>query len=238
MKLRIGSGEQAIGGTGAFGFLESVEREFNIPTRQETQVLNSTTQGSLAILGPAQQTMEGGALLGKKLLGKREQDHWTFVFKDVKPSPEEQKALDDFGKRSDLLAFWPYFYGSQPRRKGETWKADTTALTKETKDKTAPTIELTFTLVDVADHNGVRCAHLSFTGFLKAAFGANNGSSLKLDVQGDIWRDIRDLVDVDMNLQGTFSLTGLPAGKANVPEGSTVEVSAPFTLARTVKAVK
>lgn len=238
MTLKIGSGEQSTGGTGNFAFIESVEREYSNANRQETQVLNSSMQGNLAILGRGQEVMQGGALLGKKLLGKREQNHWQFVFKDVKPSPEEQKALDEFGKRSDLLAFLPYLYGAQPRRKGESWKADVSELTKGAKGEAGPTVELTFTLVDIADHQGTRCANLAVTGFVKAAFGAGNASSFKLEVQGDIWRDVRDLVDVEMNLRGTLSLGGLPMNNPNTPADTTTELSAPFVLSRTARLKK
>ena len=240
MTLKMGSAEQTTSGTGTFAFIESVERDFSNANRQEAQVLNSSTHGNLAIFGQGQEVMQGGVLLGKKLLGKREQNHWQFVFKDVKPSPEEQKALDDFGKRSDLLAFLPYLYGAQPRRKGETWKAETAELTKGAKGGAGagPTIDLSFTLVDITDHQGARCANIGVTGFIKSAFGAGNASTFKLEVQGDIWRDVRDLVDVEMNLRGSLSLTGLPLKNANVPEGTTTELSAPFVLSRTTKLKK
>ncbi len=205
MTLKIGSGEQTTGGTGSFAFLESVERDFSNANRQEAQVLSSSTQGNLAILGKTQEVMQGGALLGKRLLGKREQNHWQFVFKDVKPSPEEQKALDDFGKRSDLLAFLPYLYGGQARRKGERWKADTGELTKGAKGGASSTIELSFTLVDVVDHQGMRCANLGVSGFINSALGAGNASTFKLEVRGDIWRDVRDLVDVDESARDAHS---------------------------------
>ncbi len=98
MTLKVGSGEQAIGGTGAFGFMEIVERELGSPGRQEAQMLNSSTEGGLAILGNAANNFVGGsALVGKKLVGKQPRDQWQFTFKDVKPSADEQKALDDFG---------------------------------------------------------------------------------------------------------------------------------------------
>jgi hypothetical protein len=233
MTLKVGSAERSIDGTGTFAFMESVQREFSNPNKQDARLLNSSTQGSLAFLGNAAQDFaQGSVLLGKKMVGKREQEKWKFAFKDVKPSLEEQKALDGFGGRSDLLAFWPYLYGAQPRRKGETWKADTAALSKDAK--VPLTIELTFTLTDIADHHGERCANVAVTGFVKAPFGANNASSLKLDVQGNIWRELRELVDVEANLRGTFTLARLPANNPNVPAGTTSEISAPFTMVRTV----
>jgi hypothetical protein len=237
MTLKTGSAEQAIGGTGNFAFLEILERDLGSPTRQEVVFLNSSTQGTLAILGNAGNDIaQGSVLLGKKIVGKRERDQWVFEFKDVKPSLEEQKALDSFGKRTATLAFLPYLYGTQSRRKGETWKADTTALTK---DAASPlTIDLTFKLEEIGDHLGVRCANVAVAGFVKAPFGANNAGSLKLDVQGNIWRDVRDLVDVDANLRGSLSITGIAPNRPDAPAGVTTEITAPFTLSRTVKQVK
>jgi hypothetical protein len=237
MTLKTGSAEQSLGGTGAFGFLEIVERDLGRPNTQEAQMLNSSTQGSLAILGNASQDFaKGSELLGKKLIGKKEQNQWKFAFKDVKPSVEEQKALDDFSGRTNMLALWPYFYGSQARRKGETWKADTAAFTKDSK--TPPIIDLSFTLVDMADHNGTRCAKIAVNGLIKAAFGANTAGSLQVEVQGDSWRDVRDLVDLEVNLRGTCSLSGFAPKNPNAAEGATSEITAPFTLTQTVKQVK
>lgn len=233
LKIQLGSGKDAVEGGGTFAFLEVVERDLATPTRQDAQLLNSSTQGTLSFLGNAGNDIaQGSALQGKKMVGRRERDHWQFAFKDIKPSPEEQKALDAFGKRTDLLAFIPYLYGPQPRRKGETWKANADALTKDAKSLLA--IDLTFTLVDVADHQGARCAHIGVSGTLSIPFGPNNGGELKLAVQGDIWRDVRDLVDVEANLRGTVQLSGIPANNRNVPEGATAQITAPFTLVRTV----
>ncbi|MEZ0277141.1 MAG: hypothetical protein ACAH88_19680, partial [Roseimicrobium sp.] len=125
MKINIGSGQQALDGAGNFQFMETVERKYTGMNKQDAQVLASTLQGTLAFLGQSADQLQGGALLGKKLVGKKERDAWHFEFKDVKPSPEEQKALDAFGSRSGLIALWSALYGSQARRKGETWKADT-----------------------------------------------------------------------------------------------------------------
>ena len=236
MTLKVGTGQQALDGSGALAFMETVEREYSTPNRQEAEVLASTLQGNIAILGQAREQMQGGALLGRKLLGRREQNRWQFTFKDAKPTPAEAKAVEDFSKRSDVLAVWPFLYGAQPRRKGETWKADTAALTKDAK--VPLTIELSFTLVDVAEHNGTRCANIGVTGFVKVPFGANNAGSFKFEVQGDIWRDVRDLVDVDATLRGTVAVSGAPVNNPNAPAGATLELSAPFTLTRSVKPEK
>lgn len=236
MTLKIGTGQQALDGSGALAFMETVEREYTTPNRQEAEVLASTLQGNIAILGQAREQMQGGPLLGMKLIGRREQNRWQFTAKDAKPTPAEAKAIADFSKRSDILAVWPFLYGTQPRRKGETWKADTAGLTKDAKVPLA--IELSFTLVDVAEHNGTRCANIGVTGLIKVPFGANNAGSFKFEVQGDIWRDVRDLVDVDATLRGTVAVSGAPVNNPNAPAGVTMELSAPFTLTRSVKSVK
>lgn len=236
MTLKVGTGQQALDGSGALAFMETVEREYNTPNRQEASVLASTLQGNIAILGQAREQMQGGQLLGMKLLGRREQNRWIFTAKDAKPTPAEEKAIADFSKRSDVLAVWPLLYGSQPRRKGETWKADTAGLTKDAKTPLA--LELSFTLVDVAEHNGTRCANIGVNGLVKVPFGANNAGSFKFEVQGDIWRDVRDLVDVEATLRGTVAVSGAPVNNPNAPAGATVELSAPFTLTRSVKPAK
>ena len=202
-------------------------------------MLESTLQGTLAFLGQTADQMQGGALLGKKMLGKKDRDTWQFEFKDVKPSPEEQKALDAFASRTGLLALWPALYGPQARRKGETWKADTSFLTKGNGKTASPlTIDLNFTFVDVEEKAGSRCARLGATGFFKIAPSEKNPAAITLEVHGDIWREPRDLVDVDMNLSGTLKISGAKANDPKLPAGSTLELTAPFTLTRSVKPAK
>lgn len=241
MKINIGSGNQAIDGAGNFNFHEIVERKYTGVGRQEARMLESTLQGTLAFLGQSADQLQGGLLLGKKMLGKKERDAWQFEFKDVKPSLEEQKALDAFGSRTGLIALWPYLYGTQARKKGETWNADTTFLTKGNGNgKTASplTIDLNFTFVDVEEKAGSRCARLGVNGFFKIAPGEKNPATITLKVQGDIWREPRDMVDVEANLQGALKVSGAKANDPKLPAGTTVELSAPFTLKRTVKSVK
>ncbi|WP_147263642.1 hypothetical protein [Roseimicrobium gellanilyticum] len=239
MKISVGSGNQAIDGGGYFSFHEIVERKHTGVGRQEARMQESTLQGTLAFLGQTADQMQGGVLLGKKMLGKKEQDAWKFEFKDVKPSQEEQKALDAFAGRTGLLALWPYLYGTQARKKGETWKADTTFLTKGNGKTASPlTIDLNFTFVDVEEKAGSRCARLGVTGFFKIAPSEKNPATITLDVQGDIWREPRDMVDVEMNLQGTLKVSGAKANDPKLPPGTALELSAPFTLKRTVKPVK
>jgi len=239
MKISVGSGNQAIDGGGYFSFREIVERKHTGVGRQEARMQESTLQGTLAFLGQTADQMQGGVLLGKKMLGKKERDAWQFEFKDVKPSQEEQKALDAFSSRTGLLALWPYLYGTQARKKGETWKADTTFLTKGNGKTASPlTIDLNFTFVDVEEKAGSRCARLGVTGFFKIAPSEKNPATITLDVQGDIWREPRDMVDVEMNLQGTLKVSGAKANDPKLPAGTALELSAPFTLKRTVKPVK
>ena len=239
MKINIGSGQQALDGAGNFQFMETVERKYTGMNKQDAQVLASTLQGTLAFLGQSADQLQGGALLGKKLVGKKERDAWHFEFKDVKPSPEEQKALEAFGSRSGLIALWSALYGTQARRKGETWKADTAFLTKGDGKTASPiTVDLNFTFVDVEERAGSRCAKLGVNGFFKIAPSANNPATITLEVQGDIWREPRDLVDVDMNLSGTLKISGAKANDPKLPAGSTLELTAPFTMKRTVKPAK
>jgi hypothetical protein len=239
LKINIGSGNQAIDGGGAFTFHEIVERKYTGVNRQEARMLESTLQGTLAFLGQTADQMQGGVLLGKKMLGKKERDAWQFEFKDVKPSVEEQKALDAFASRTGLLALWPYLYGAQARKKGETWKADTTFLTKGNGKTASPlTIDLNFTFLDVEEKTGSRCARLGVTGFFKIAPSEKNPAAIILDLQGDIWREPRDMVDVETNLQGTLKVSGAKANDPKLPPNTALELSAPFTLKRTVKPVK
>lgn len=238
MNLNIGAAKQEVDGKGQFQFIDAVERTYTGSGKQQANVLSNTLQGSLLILGKELEEMKGGLLLGKDLLGKREGNAWKFEFKNVKPTPEEQKALEDFGKRSDFLAWWPTLYGAQPRRVGEAWNADTRALEKDSKNPSPMELVISFKLVDVAEHLGERCANISVNGYVKLPFGPNNAGNLKIKLDGSIWRSVRDFYDVETDLHGEINLTGAPAKDPNLPANATLEVSAPYTLKRLVKPVK
>lgn len=238
MNISIGAVKKEADGTGQFQFIEAVERTYTGTNKQEANVLASTMQGSLFILGKELEEMKGGGLLGKNLLGKRENNAWKFEFKDTKPTPEEQKALGEFGKRSDFLTWWPTLYGTQPHRVGEAWNADTRALGKDDKNPSPIEMIITFKLLDVAEHLGERCANISVSGYVKLPFGPGNAGKLKINIEGDIWRSVRDFVDVETNIRGEINLTGAPANDPKLPANTTMEISAPYTLKRTVKPVK
>ena len=239
VKLVLGTGGQNMDGSGSLQFLETIERTHTGVNRQDAEVLASTLVGSLFILGQNVDQLQGGPLLGHKLEGKRERNAWQFGFKDVNPSAEGQVAREALGKRTDLLAFWPVFYGAQARRKGETWKADTSTLLKDPKPDSPLVIDLDFTLLDVAEHAGSRCAKLGVNGFLKLALVKPHQLNIILEVQGEIWREPRAMVDLDMNLKGALKISGAAADKdPNVPAGSKVDITAPITLTRSVRQVK
>lgn len=238
MNINIGAAKQEVDGKGQFQFIDTVERTFTGTNKQEASVLASTMEGSLFILGKELEEMKGGDLLGKKLLGKRESGAWKFEFKDVKPTPAEQKALEEFGKRSDFLTWWPLLYGTQPRRVGEGWNADTRATEKDSKNPSPIELVISFKLLDVAEHLGERCANLSVSGYVKVPFGPNNVGKLKITLDGNIWRSVRDFYDVETNIRGELNLSGAPAKDPNLPPNATLEVTAPYTLKRLIKPVK
>jgi hypothetical protein len=238
MNINVGAAKQEVDGKGQFQLIDTVERTYTGTSKQEAQLLASTMEGSLFILGKELEEMKGGDLLGKQLLGKRESNAWKFELKDVKPAPEEQKALNEFGKRSDFLNWWPMLYGTQPRRVGEAWNADTRSSEKDAKNPSPIELVITFKLVDVAEHLGERCANITVSGYVKLPFGPNNVGKLKINLDGNIWRSVRDFYDVETDIHGEINLTGAPAKDPNLPPNATLEVTAPYTLKRIVKPVK
>ncbi|CAN5746881.1 hypothetical protein BH11VER1_BH11VER1_28880 [soil metagenome] len=238
MNINIGAAKPEADGKGQFQFIDTVERTYTGTSKQEASVLASTMEGSLFILGKELEEMKGGDLLGKKLLGKRDGGAWKFDFKDVKPTPAEQKALEEFGKRSDFLTWWPMLYGAQPRRVGEAWNADTRATEKDSKNPSPIELVISFKLLDVAEHLGERCANLSVSGYVKVPFGPKNVGKLKINIDGNIWRSVRDFYDVETAIHGEINLTGAPANDPNLPPNATLDVTAPYTLKRLIKPVK
>ena len=231
-KFKLGLGDKGIVGTANAYLHDVVERTPTGADAQKAHVLDSSRNILLSFGSKnAEPKDQPGQLAGKSLIGQRADQRWKFELADKsKPSTEEAKALHQFEGYTDFCDALAHLYGTQERRIGETWKADLSALKKSAPDLDA---SLTCKLEEITEHGGARCARVSIQGTVTGSVGA--GGDVNIQITGQVFRDLQQFIDAELDLAGTFKYKGA-FGKGDNAAAATVE--APLTLKRTVKVQK
>jgi len=203
-----------------------VERTFVSSSEQKISVLDSARNFRFGFGGgnsPPKDT--AGHLLGKKLTGTKTGGHWVFTLAgERKPDAAEASALKQFTIYSEAVEALGLLYGTAPRKVGETWKPDIGAVKRANPEFDA---DLECKLDELRPREGDTIAQISVTGRFRA--GIRNGGGIQVAINGVIHRSLRDMVDLDAEVNGNFRYTG-QFGKG----GGNAEITAPVTLKRTV----
>ncbi len=174
-------------------------------------------------------------MLGKKLLGTKADDRWTFTLASKqKPDSAESTALRQFAGYTEAVEYFGLLYGTTPRKVGETWKPDLSVL------KNAPLLvdaDLECKLEEITAKEGDQIAQISIKGHLFVT--VNDNGKLQVAINALVHRSLRDMVDLDTAINGNLKYHGA-FGKAKEGQkgGTDADIEAPLTLARTVKIVK
>ena len=160
---------------------------------------------------------------------RKSADRWIFTLTGKQePDAAEASALKQFTGYSEAVEALGLLYGTEPRKVGETWKPDISPVKQANPDIDA---DLECKLDDIKPRDGDTVAQISVTGRLTA--NIKNGGSVQLAINGIIHRSLRDMVDLDTEVNGNFRYTG-KFGKGD----SKAEITAPVKLTRTVKVGK
>jgi hypothetical protein len=111
---------------------------------------------------------------------------------------------------------------------GDTWKPDVSAVKLANPEIDA---SLECKLEDLKTQGDDTVARISVTGRLSASLAGNG--VLQLAINGLIHRSLRDMIDLDTEVNGNFRYSG-QFGKS----GSRAEIVAPVNLTRTVRIVQ
>lgn len=218
---------QSLHGTANATARDVVERTFTSASEQKISVLDSARNIRFSFGGgnsPPKDT--AGHLLGKKLTGTKTGGHWVFTLAgERKPDAAEASALKQFTIYSEAVEALGLLYGTAPRKVGETWRPDIGPVKRANPEVDA---DLECRLEGLTPREGDTVAQISVTGRFKA--GIKNGGGIQLAVNGVIRRSLRDMVDLDAEVNGNFRYTG-QLGRG----GGNAEITAPVTLKRTVK---
>lgn len=241
MKLEGGTFSLGIGSTAMTGAANAhtrdiVERNYSSPTQQKVEVLDSARSFRLSFGGQGGEPKDdAGHLLNKKLLGTQSEGHWSFsLASKQKPDSAEATALRQFGAYTDAVRAFGLLYGATPRKVGETWKPDLSAL-----KKAAPQVDadLECKLEKVDAQAGDQIAEISIKGHLFA--NINDNGKLQIAINALVHRSLHEMVDLDTAINGNLKYHGaFGKPKENQKTGTEAEIEAPVTLSRTVKVLK
>ena len=214
---------------------DSIERQIVGTDQQKIEVLDSSRSIRFSfgnVDSPPKE--EAGKLFNKKLLGKRTNGHWTYTLAGKQqPEPAEATALKQFAGYTEAIEAFGLLYGTQPRKVGETWKPDISAMKKLTTNIDA---DLECKLEDVKSQGGDQLAHISVKGRFFAGIG--NGANVQVAINGVIERSLRDMVDLSTEVNGNFRYTGELGKGKDGQKANDASIEAPVKISRTVKIVK
>jgi hypothetical protein len=224
-------GKQSLDGSTNAMINDIFERVVVSADQQKVTVKESSRNIRFSIGTQSEPKDVAGHLLGKNLVGKKANGHWTFLLADKqKADAVETTALKQFAGYTEFTEVLGQIFGPNPHHVGETWKPDLRALKKSTLPLDA---DLECKFEEVIEHNDERCAHITVKGHFIGTL--DNGGNLNISIDGNIYRSLRDLIDIDTDFTGTFKYSGAFGKGANGQPGSKAEIEAPLKLTRTVK---
>ncbi len=227
-------GKESLSGTANAMINDIVERVIVSADQQKADVRESSRNVRFTIGLESTPKDEAGHLLGQKLDGKKVNGHWVFnLANKQKAAAAETTALKQFAAYIEFTEALGLIFGPNAHRVGETWKPDLRALKKSALPLDA---DLQCKFEEVTEHKDERCAHITVSGHFIGAL--DNGGKLNITINGNIYRSLRDLVDIDTEFTGTFKYSGAFGKGANGQPGAKAEIEAPLKLTRTVKVEK
>lgn len=231
-KFSLLLGENTLAGAAQAFLKDVIDRKYPAEDKQLVTVINSVRTIHFAMGSKSHPKEEAGHLQGKQLTGSRADGHWSYgLASGQKPDDAEAKALKQFTGFTEFTEALGSLYGSTPRQIGESWKPDLSALKKTPSGLEA---DLECKLEEIVPHEGESCARVAIHGKLTGTLGANN--TVRLDISGNVFRNLRDLVDADLELTGTFKYIGAFGGSEG-KSNSKANIEAPLMVKRIVKVV-
>lgn len=201
------------------------------PVKIRRILKSKTGEGKMSVAGQEQPIPSTpDALLGVAVIVEKDGEKWTASLEGTdKPTPEQEAALKkvtkEFGNEADLG-----MYGDTPRKPGDKWKVDPSKIgfSGGTDMKGDYTVEF----IGMKEFQGVQCAELKatfdFSG--KTEEEQEGAPSMGMNLKGEVTshRSIKDMVDLDVNMNSTTTITGSPAPQV------TMEIKGPMKMVQTV----
>jgi len=172
-----------------------------------------------------------GILVRQHLHARKRLGVWMYEPQDRKPENTLNSALVKLSWLTTLMDLLPAGIGSQQRTVGETWKTEFPA--PRGKAKGVPVLtDYDCTLEAVEDVRGEPHARISVRGTLKVEQPTFAGSS-SATFTATILRRLKDKLDVETTVNGSFAFTGPVTAEGNTP--ATLKLILPYTIRRTLR---
>lgn len=212
--LKMKAGEQQIEGAMSQTETKMETRETLAADKIRQLLVSKTTKMKMKLNGQEQNPPDkDDPMVGVPVILERKDGKWTASLESGgQPTAAQQASLDkeaaSVEKDSDFAMF-----GDTPRKPGDKWEVDPAKLTNfGDAEDLAGKFQVEF--VEVKELAGVRCAVLKSTFEIKGK-SKSEGDSPAMDIQlkGEAvsQRSLADLIDLDVALNATMTLTGSPA---------------------------
>lgn len=229
--LKITAGPQEMSGTMNQKEVSTETREFISATKVRHILTQKESEGKMTLNGENQPVpSEDAALLNEPVILELNGDTWTASLESgSEPSAAQQTELDALVKASNKDADY-HMYGDTPRKPGDKWDVDASKLPGFAE---AENLEGTFSVefVEVKDFQGTACAVLKSTFDIKGKPSEDEESAeMTISIKGTstVHRSLADMTDLDMQLEGTMSVSGSPNAQVSM------EMSGPMTMSQKI----
>lgn len=197
------------------------------PVETETETKESTQKQKMTINGNPKENEKTEPLQGLTMVSKLVDAKWKNQLKTGEPTPEQQKALDKVGGfESNEM------YEDKPVAVGASWTVAPENINKmlgeSSTTNTTGTMQCKFDRVEKLD--GRPCAVVAVALKVSGTPEGQPGTTLTMELKGNIYRALEEKVDVKIDLNGTMKMEGAVPG---APPGSTMEASGPLTMKQT-----
>lgn len=172
-----------------------------------------------------------GILARQHLHARKRLGVWMYEPQDQKPEPTLNSALVKLSWLTTLMDLLPAGIGREQRIVGDTWKTEFPA--PRGKAKGVPVLtDYECTLEAVEDVRGEPHARISVRGTLKVEQPTFAGSSSAI-FTATILRRLKDKLDVETTVNGSFAFTGPVTAEGNTP--ATLKLTLPYTIRRMLR---
>lgn len=211
--LKVDAGGQDI--TGTMSQTKEVKNKDEViaPNKMRRIIESDVSVGSMTRDGAEQKVpAKPNPLLGMPVICVKNDGKWTAELEKGTPTEAQAEALDNMVVELSGESAFHMYGGGTPRKPGDEWKVDPAKIGfnggKDLKG------DYSVKFVEVKDHEGVKCAVLKatfdFTG--KTLEGGAGGPEMSLHMKGEAtsYRSLADRVDLEVNLNGTMTVSGSP----------------------------
>ncbi|RYD17614.1 MAG: hypothetical protein EOP88_25655 [Verrucomicrobiaceae bacterium] len=232
--LKVQAGPQEMEGTATQKGSSKETIEALSADKVRRVVISKKSGGKMTINGNDQPTGDKtDPLEGKPVLLERKDGKWTAGLESGEADADQRKSLDkmaeEITRNSDFQ-----MYGDTPRKIGDKWDVDPSKLMSFADSKNL-TGSYSVEFVSVEEFQGTKCAVLKATFEMNGEIPSEGeGAPMKMTLKGTAVskRSIADMLDLDVDVDGTMTVKGSPAPNVNLEVKGPVKITEKNSLGK------